>query len=87
MSILILSLFGVAILWKRGTKEGAIAGVLVGIAFLIIGFIFKNFNAVILAFLINTLVYILVSLLTPKPSEQIERIYFDEVDDFLTGRN
>jgi hypothetical protein len=37
--------------------------------------------------LIKTLVYILVSLLTPKPSEQIERIYFDEVDDFLTGRN
>ncbi len=87
MSILILSLFGIAILWKRVTKEGAIAGVVVGVVFLIIGFIFKNFNAVILAFLINTLVYILVSLLTPNPSEQIERIYFDEVDDFLTGRN
>ncbi len=75
------------ILWKRGTKQGAIAGVVVGIVFLIIGFIFKNPNTIILAFLINTLVYILVSLLTPKPPEQIERIFFDEVDDFLMGRS
>jgi SSS family solute:Na+ symporter len=75
------------ILWKRGTKEGAIAGIVVGIGFLILGFIFKNSHTVILAFLVNTLVYILVSLLTPKPSEQIERIYFDEVDDFLMGRS
>ena len=71
------------ILWKRGTKQGAIAGTLVGIALLIVGFILKIPNAIIPAFVINVLTYIVVSLLTPKPSEQIERIFFDEVDEFL----
>jgi SSS family solute:Na+ symporter len=75
------------ILWKRGTKEGAIAGMIVGTGFLIFGFIFKNSHAILLAFLINTLIYVLVSLLTPKPSDEIERIFFDEVDDFLMGRS
>lgn len=71
------------ILWKRGTKQGAIAGVLVGTALLIVGFIFHFTNAIILSFIINALTYIIVSLLTPKPSNQIERIFFDEVDEFL----
>ena len=71
------------ILWKRGTKQGAIAGVLVGTALLIVGFIFHFTNAIILSFIINALTYIIVSLLTPKPSDQIERIFFDEVEDFL----
>ncbi|MBW2038354.1 MAG: sodium:solute symporter family protein [Deltaproteobacteria bacterium] len=71
------------ILWKRGTKQGAIAGVLAGTALLIVGFICHFTDAIILSFIINTLIYIVVSLLTPKPSDQVERIFFDEVEEFL----
>ena len=33
--------------------------------------------------LVNTIVYLVVSKLTPKPSEQIENQFFDEVDAYL----
>lgn len=71
------------LLWKRGTKQGAIAGVLVGTALLIVGFIFHFSNAIILSFIINALTYIIVSLVTPKPSDYIQRVFFDEVDELL----
>lgn len=71
------------ILWKRGTKQGAIAGILVGTSILIVGFLFKFPTAIILSFLINTLIYIIVSLVTFKASDQVQRIFFDEVDEFL----
>ena len=72
------------IVWKRGTKQGAIAGVLVGTAMLIASFILHLPSFVIIAsFIVNALVYVIVSLLTSKPSEHIERIFFDEVDEFL----
>lgn len=71
------------IIWKRGTKQGAISGALVGIAILIGGFIFHVSEAVLLSFIINALTYIIVSLLTTRPSEHIERMFFDEVEEFL----
>ena len=72
------------IVWKRGTKQGAIAGVLVGTAMLIASFVLHLPSFVIIAsFIVNALVYVIVSLLTSKPSEHIERIFFDEVDEFL----
>jgi SSS family solute:Na+ symporter len=72
------------IVWKRGTKQGAIAGALVGTAILIAGFVFHLPTVVIIAsFIVNALTYIIVSLLTPKPSEHIERMFFDEVEEFL----
>lgn len=71
------------VLWKRGTKQGAIVGTLAGTATLVVGFIFKFSNAIILSFIINVILYIIVSLFTPKPSEQVEGIFFDEVDEFL----
>jgi SSS family solute:Na+ symporter len=75
------------IVWKRGTKQGAIAGVLVGTAMLIAAFIFHLPSFVIIAsFIVNALVYVIVSLLTPRPSEHIERMYFDEVEEFLEER-
>lgn len=52
----------------------------------IIFVLFKNSHSILLAFLVNTLVYVLISLLTSEPSEQIERIHYDKVKDFLTGR-
>ena len=72
------------IVWKRGTKQGAIAGALVGTAILIAGFVFHLPTVVIIAsFIVNALTYIIVSLLTPKPSEHIKRMFFDEVEEFL----
>ena len=72
------------IVWKRGTKQGAIAGVLVGTAMLIASFILHLPSFVIIAsFIVNALVYVIVSLLTPRPSEHIKRMYFDEVEEFL----
>jgi len=72
------------IVWKRGTKQGAIAGALVGTAMLIAGFVFHLPTVVIIAsFIVNALVYVIVSLVTPKPSEHIERMFFDEVEEFL----
>ncbi len=72
------------IVWKRGTKQGAIAGVLVGTAMLVVSFILHLPSIVIIAsFIVNALVYVIVSLLTSKPSEHIERVFFDEVDEFL----
>jgi SSS family solute:Na+ symporter len=75
------------IIWKRGTKQGAIAGAVVGIAILIGGFVFHVNEAVLLSFIINALTYIIVSLLTPKPSEHIERMFFDEVEEFLEEKS
>jgi SSS family solute:Na+ symporter len=72
------------VVWKRGTKQGAIAGVLVGTAMLVAAFIFHLPSFVIIgSFIVNALVYVIVSLLTPRPSEHIERMFFDEVEEFL----
>jgi SSS family solute:Na+ symporter len=72
------------IVWKRGTKQGAIAGALVGTAMLIAAFVLHLPSFVIIAsFIVNALTYIIVSLLTPKPLEHIERMFFDEVEEFL----
>jgi len=77
-----------AILWRRGTAQGAIAGTLTGTAILIIGFVFKLGNAITLvSIIVNLLVYIMVSLFTPKPSPEIQGKFFDEVDEFLSSRN
>ena len=71
------------ILWKRGTKQGAIAGTALGTILLTLGFIFKIPNVIVPALIVNALVYVIVSLLTPKPSDHIELIFFDEVEHFL----
>lgn len=77
------------LLWKRGTKQGALTGIIAGTAYLIVSFIYPPVafgldNPLIPAILINVILYIVVSLLTPPPSEEIKRRFFDEVDDFLS---
>lgn len=81
------------LLWKRGTRQGAIAGTLVGTIWLVLGLIVTNdagqrillldLHPVILTLLLNIIVYIVVSLLTEKPSDEIEDVFFTEVDDYL----
>jgi hypothetical protein len=51
---------------------------------LVAAFIFDLPRTMIIAsFIVNAIVYVVVSLLTPKPSEHIKRMYFDEVEEFL----
>jgi len=80
-----------ALLWRRGTKQGAIAGTVTGLVYLVVSLlvvvngerILVVGHPVIPSLLVNTIVYIVVSKLTPRPSEQIENQFFDEVDAYL----
>jgi SSS family solute:Na+ symporter len=78
--------------WKRGTKQGAIAGTLAGVIYLALGLVFTvegkrvlllNLHPVMPTLLLNTIIYIVVSKLTPPPSEAIQEQFFEEVDAFL----
>ena len=80
------------LLWKRGTKQGAIAGTLAGVIYLALGLVFTvggkrvlllNLHPVMPTLLLNTIIYIVVSKLTPPPSESIQEQFFEEVDAFL----
>lgn len=72
--LMLFSLF-----WKRTTKEGAIAGMVSGAAMVFIwklgisklGGIFSIYE-LLPAFIISSLFIVVVSLLTPKPSKEIE---------------
>ncbi|MHC4597814.1 MAG: sodium:solute symporter family protein [Planctomycetota bacterium] len=90
------------ILWKRGTKAGAIAGTAVGSLYLLVGVvlsvvlfgsselveprIFFGKNPAIPTLAINVVLYVVVSLLTRKPSETVRRRFFDEVEAFLAKK-
>jgi SSS family solute:Na+ symporter len=76
------------ILWKGGTKKGAIAGTSAGAIVLIICFMFNILpgKAIIPALGINIILYIVISLLTQKPSKEVLRKFFDEVEDFLSKK-
>ena len=81
------------LLWKRGTRQGALAGTSVGVIYLALGLLITgpegsrpllfNLHPVIPTLPINALVYIVVSFLTEKPSEEIIEVFFNEVDDYL----
>jgi solute:Na+ symporter, SSS family len=79
------------LLWKRGTKQGAIAGTVSGVVYLVASLlivvggerILVIGHPVIMSLLVNTMVYLVVSKLTPRPSEAIETQFFDEVDAYL----
>ncbi|MDA3951095.1 MAG: sodium:solute symporter family protein [Spirochaeta sp.] len=83
------------LLWKRGTRQGAIGGTVAGVVFLIVSLllvvdgerILVVGHPVIGSLLLNTIVYIVVSYLTPRPSEAIETQFFDEVDDYLKAES
>jgi SSS family solute:Na+ symporter len=75
------------ILWKRGTKEGAIVGTLAGLIYLIAGLIYRplfaGMHPVMPTIIVNMILYVVVSFLTKRPSEEIQAKFFDEVDEFL----
>ncbi|MFP4375401.1 MAG: sodium:solute symporter [Spirochaetales bacterium] len=83
------------LLWKRGTRAGAIAGTVTGVVFLGISLlvvvggerVLVVGHPVIGSLLLNTIVYVVVSLFTKKPSEAIETQFFDEVEAYLKAES
>lgn len=83
------------LLWKRGTKQGAVAGTLAGVIYLVASLlvvvggerILVVGHPVIASLLVNTLVYVIVSFATPRPDEEIETVFFDEVDAYLAAES
>ena len=84
------------LLWNRGTREGAIAGTVVGVIYLALGLLITpggsrvlllDLHPIVPTLAVNLVVYIVVSLLTPAPSEEIQTQFFDEVDEFLRSES
>jgi len=76
------------ILWPRGTKQGAAAGTLVGVAWLIIGnFFYKpillGFHPITIPLIVNVFLYIVVSLATSPVSLDTRKKFFDDMDAWL----
>ncbi len=78
--------------WKRATRQGAIAATAVGVLYLVLGLLITvdgsrvllfDLHPVIPTIVVNVIVFIVVSLLTPRSSEAIISQYFDEPDEYL----
>lgn len=76
--VIVLSLF-----WKRATKWGALAGMLVGAITVIVWIAFDKFGTgiyeIIPGFILNCMTMVVVSLLDKAPSKEIQQ-RFDEAD-------
>jgi len=79
-----------AILWKRATKEGAVTGIVAGTLYLIVGFVYRpallGLHPAIPTLLINVVLFVVISLCTSRPSPTVIRVFFDEVEDFLSKK-
>jgi SSS family solute:Na+ symporter len=83
------------LLWRRGTRQGAIWGTLVGVVYLVASLfvvvggerILVVGHPVIASLLVNTIVYIVVSFATPRPDEETDTVFFDEVDAYLSAES
>jgi SSS family solute:Na+ symporter len=76
------------ILWKRGTKHGAMSGLIVGVLWLIAGsFFYKpllmGMHPIVAPLAIDTILYVGVSYLTSPVSKEVQHRFFDELEDFL----
>lgn len=74
--------------WKRGTKEGAIAGTVTGTIVTVIFTFFVSpplgLSALIWALMVNTFLYVVVSLNTKVPDEIVDK-YINRVDRIIAG--
>jgi len=75
--------------WKRGTKQGSIAGLLAGVAWLIIGsFFYKpfllGFHPIIVPLFVDTILYIFVSMVTSPVPKETQHKFFEALDQYLT---
>lgn len=74
--------------WKRGTKEGAMTGTIIGLALTVLFTFFitppLGFSALVWALLANTILYVGVSLMTKAPSHLIDK-YIVRVDSIINA--
>lgn len=84
--ILPATVFG--LFWKRGTKEGAFAGTILGLVVTTIFTFFitppLGFSALVWALVANTVAYVVVSLMTKVPEEIINK-YIVRVDSIINS--
>jgi len=76
-----LSVFGPLVLlgcyWKRATREGAIAGTVVGFFSVVLFFVTGWYNTIqlaVVAFIFSMLAMVIVSLMTPPPPAEIQEM-------------
>jgi SSS family solute:Na+ symporter len=78
------------ILWKRATKEGALSGMIAGSLYLIAGFIYRpallGLHPAIPTLCVNVILFVVISLLTSPPGDVVIRVFFDEVEAFLSKK-
>jgi SSS family solute:Na+ symporter len=78
------------ILWKRATRQGALTGMVAGTSYLVAGFIYKpvllGLHPAIPTLVINVVLFVGISLATPPPNKMIIRMFFDEVETFLSKK-
>jgi len=77
-----------SILWRRSTRQGALCGIIGGTAYLVAGYfyppiVFHLENPLIPALALNIILFVVVSLLTPRPDSETIRRFYDEVDEYL----
>lgn len=78
------------ILWKRATKQGALSGLVAGSIYLVLGFIYRpalfGLHPAIPTLFVNVTLFVVISLLTSAPGNTVIRMFFDEVEDFLSKK-
>jgi SSS family solute:Na+ symporter len=79
-----------AILWKRATKEGAMTGIVAGTLYLLVGFVYRpallGLHPAIPTLLVNVVLFVVISSCTSRPSPTVIRVFFDEVEAFLSKK-
>lgn len=75
--------------WKRGTKEGAIAGTLVGMIAVLVTLFGANpipaLDPILWGLILNTIIYVVVSLATPEDSAAVTEIN-EPLSKFFSSR-
>ncbi|MCX8109862.1 MAG: sodium:solute symporter family protein [Syntrophorhabdaceae bacterium] len=76
------------VLWKRGTKEGVIVGIVAGLILLIVGsFFYKplllGFHPIFVPLLVDALLYVGVSLITSPVPSSVQKKFFEDIEDYL----
>ncbi len=79
-----------AVLWKRASKEGAVTGIVAGTLYLLVGFVYQpalfGLHPAIPTLLVNVVLFVVISFCTSRPSPTVIRVFFDEVDAFLSKK-
>jgi SSS family solute:Na+ symporter len=79
-----------AILWKRATKQGAVTGIVAGTLYLLVGFVYRpalfGLHPAIPTLLVNVVLFVVISSCTSRPSPTVIRVFFDEVEAFLSKK-